>query len=96
MIEDLMIYSKGVFTGTIGVEAAFNWNVRFQILCDTEEQRDYLWAMQLMYGREVDIRTWNTWYLQKRMNDVQRHYTRSMLKLELLPLYFCTSVQRHD
>lgn len=97
MIDTLVQFSHGVCVSfAFPIEQVFAYNVRFQILCDTDEQRDYLWAMQFMYGREVDIRTWETWHKQKQMRALQCHYDHSAQPLELLPIYFTTSVQRHD
>lgn len=110
MIERLVMYSRGVVANFgMPLEQVFDYNVRFQILCDTQEQKDYLTAMQLMFGREVDIRTWDEWnkrkatvpleqYFRERDTSQPEHIDQFLYtaKEQLLPIYFCTSVQRHD
>lgn len=100
MIETLVQYSRGVCVNfDIPLESVFAYNVRFQILTDTQEQKDYLTAMQMMFGREVDIRTWDEWHARPEspfMRVDGLAVSIEQLQPSLLPIYFCTSVQRHD
>lgn len=109
MIESLWCYMSGVRAPSPQLlETVFAYNVRFQILTDTQEQKDYLTSMQLMFGREVDIRTWEEWNRRPYTIPVECDPNKIMLYPEdvcprtlckrepLLPIYFSTSVQRHD
>lgn len=107
MIERLVMYSRGVVANFgMPLEQVFDYNVRFQILCDTQDQKDYLTAMQLMFGRGVDIQTWDEWNRRPYTIPVECDPNkivpkdvcpRTLCKREaLLPIHFCTSVQRHD
>lgn len=67
------------------LDQMFAWNIRFQVLTDTDEERDYLYALQLMYGREIQIETWAEWN-EKR----QALFDTRRMKLKLLPIVFTT------
>lgn len=111
MIDKLWMYAHGVkrdFPFTL--DEVFNYNIRFQILCDTMDQRDYLWSLQLMLGREVDIRTWAEWKRRGCTVPFGWDESEKMMTIpdwdidertlthreQLLPIYFTTSVVKHD
>lgn len=68
------------------VEEMFAWNIRFQIITDNEEERDYLYGLQLMYGREVELESWAEWNERR----IALKETRRM-ELRVLPFTFTTS-----
>jgi len=87
MIEHLYQHMQsGMFAVPFPLESVFDFNIRFQVIVDTEEQYDYLYAMQLMYGRELEIDTWAS-LAEKREALMQTN----RLKLRLLPIVFTTS-----
>lgn len=77
------------------LDQVFAWNIRFQIMCRTQEEKDLLEAYQLMYGREVQVDVWDQWKHQRRMRKMQSHYDHSKLELRLLPITF-TTFRTHD
>lgn len=46
---------------TMTIEAMFAWNIRFEVITQTEEEFDYLYGLQLMFGRELEMKTWAEW-----------------------------------
>lgn len=87
MIEKMYQHINGGLSDTpISLESMFSYNVRFQVIVDTEQQCDYLFALQLMYGRELEIDTWAS-LAEKREALMQT----SRLKLRLLPIVFTVS-----
>jgi hypothetical protein len=87
MIEHVYQHQNGgLFDMPITLENMFNYNVRFQVIVDNEDQLNYLYALQLMYGRELEIDTWAS-LAEKREALMQT----SRLKLRLLPIVFTTS-----
>ncbi|MNR36471.1 hypothetical protein D3C85_1543930 [compost metagenome] len=91
MIEHVYQHiNGGIQPEPMSLDQMFAWNIRFQVLTYTEEQRDYLFALQLMYGREIQIDTWEGWETKRRMQDMAAHYDHSKVKLRLLPIVFTT------
>ena len=43
------------------IEAMFAWNIRFEVIVQTEEEFNYLYSLQLMYSRELEMKTWAEW-----------------------------------
>ena len=87
MIEHVYQHQNGgLFDMPITLDNMFNYNVRYQVIVDTERQFDYLFGLQLMYGRELEMDTWAGWN-EKRIALME---TRG-LKLRLLPIVFTTS-----
>lgn len=68
-----------------GLEEMFNYGVRFQVLTRTEEQKDFISALQLMYGREIQIETWAEWNERRQAYEVTCGG-----RLRLLPVVFTT------
>lgn len=97
MFTQLYEYRNGAPIGSLSIDAVYTYNIRYQILCQTEEEHDYLSALQLMYGREVQVDIWSKW---KRKRLVQYHLlahnpeaprTGSLAPLnKLLPIVFTT------
>lgn len=84
----LRIYMNGVGgKSEWDLDDVFNYGVRFQILTQTEEERDYLIGLQLIYGRQVDIHTWNQW-----KNEVRALWEihPMVMPIRLLPVVFTT------
>ena len=75
------------------LDQVFAWNIRFQILCRTEEERDLLTAYQLMYGREVQVDVWDEWKLERRMRRMKS--VPGGIEQKLLPITF-TTFRTHD
>ena len=87
MIEHVYQHQNGgLFDEPMSLENMFTWGVRFQVIVDNEEQYNYLYALQLMYGRELEIDTWAS-LAEKREALMQT----SRLKLRLLPIVFTVS-----
>lgn len=87
MIEHVYQHQNGWLLGTsTSLEDLFNYNVRYQVIVDTEQQYDYLYALQLMYGRELEIDTWAS-LAEKR----EALWETRRMKLRLLPIVFTTS-----
>ena len=87
MIEHLYQHQNGgLFDMPISLEDMFHYNVRYQVIVDTEDQYNFLYALQLMYGRELEIDTWAS-LAEKREALMQT----SRLKLRLLPIVFTVS-----
>lgn len=62
MVNELHIHNNGrPGTMTMEVDAVFAWNTRFEVIVATEEEYDYFFALQLMYGRELELKTWAEW-----------------------------------
>lgn len=80
------VYMQGQSTAPWTLDNLFAYKIRFQVLVDTEDQFDYLSALQLMYGREIELDTWAGWHEKK---DALKA-TRGM-ELKLLPTWFATS-----
>lgn len=67
----------------------FEYRIRFQILCQNQEEVDTITGFSLVYGREVDVCTWDQWRHRVRMSKIQEHYGTGKL-LRLLPIVFTT------
>ena len=80
------LYRQGHPEHAATLDEVFDYIIRFQVLVDTEEHLDYLTALQLMYGREIQVDTWAGWHEQK---DALKS-TRGM-ELKLLPIWFSTT-----
>lgn len=62
MIDKLWMYTKGEQLDLpVPVEQVFNYGVRFEVIVQSEEEFDYLFALQLMFGRELEMKTWAEW-----------------------------------
>ncbi|MNQ75831.1 hypothetical protein D3C85_906370 [compost metagenome] len=86
MIEHMYQYSNGYpVARPYTLDEMFAYNIRYQVLTYTEEQRDYLFALQLMYSRELEVETWAEWNERRiALMDTRRQ------KLRLLPIVFST------
>ena len=47
--------------GTMSLDQVFNWNIRFQVFVQNQEEKHLIDAYQLMYGREVESHIWSEW-----------------------------------
>lgn len=97
MIDSLWCYNHGRRGSLMKLESVFAWGLRFQILTDTQEEKDYLTGMQLMFGREIDIQTWEEWNHRRKTVYIRSSYAKPFeavaMQPPLLPFYFCTSEQ---
>lgn len=91
MIARLHLYIRGMPVGSMGIDQVFAYNLRYQVIVDTEEEHDYLFACQLLYGREIQIDTWDGWQQKRRLRNLAAHYDNSKMPLRLLPTVFTTS-----
>lgn len=66
------------------LQAMFNYDARYQVLCKNQEEYDLLYGYSLMFGRELELDTWEHWQL--------RRTARKALgsSLRLLPFVFTT------
>ena len=86
MIEHVYQHISGALQPEqMTLDQMFAWNIRYQVLTQTEEERDYLFAMQLMYGREIQIETWAEWNERRQAYEVTCGG-----RLRLLPVVFIT------
>ena len=78
------LHTRGTPTGQMSMDQVFAWNVRLQILCRNEEELELLQAYQLMYGRELEVCTWQQWLTKQRVWSAQGK------TLRMLPTTFTT------
>lgn len=83
-------HSNGAHVGQLSLDQAMKWNIRFQILCQNQEEKDLLDAYQLMYGREVEVDIFEAWKVKRNLSRVRDHYDHSAKVLRLLPVVFTT------
>lgn len=50
---------------TVDVDRPWRDNVRSQIFCQNQEEKDYLTALGLMFGREIEVNIWDEWLVGK-------------------------------
>lgn len=74
------------------LDEVFTWNIRFQIMCRTQEEKDLLEAYQLMYGREVQVDIWDDWRKQPTPAEWEIYVSKPS---RLLPITF-TTFPTHD
>lgn len=84
MIEQ--VYLQGMPDSPMSMDKLFAYKIRFQVLVDTEDQFDYMTALQLMYGREIELDTWAGWHEKKNALMATRKQ-----ELRLLPMWFTTT-----
>lgn len=48
------------------IDAMFNHNIRFQVICRNQEEKDYLAGLGLVYGRQLQVDVWDEWYAQRQ------------------------------
>lgn len=66
---------------TMSLEQMFAWNIRFEVITQTQEQHDFLYGLQMMYGRELEMSTWAEWkedYDTKRQHHMRGNWKRPM------------------
>lgn len=62
MVTDLQQYFKGTLINRpYTIEEMFAYGVRFEVIVQSEEEFDYLFGLQLMFGRELEMKTWAEW-----------------------------------
>lgn len=47
------------------IEMMFNHNVRYQVICQNQEEKDYLLGLSLVYGRQLQVDVWDEWLTQR-------------------------------
>lgn len=67
----------------VAVDKMFAYPVRFEVITQTEEEFNYLYALQLMFGRELEMKTWTEW---KEEYDV---YATIDARYKKVPLPIC-------
>ena len=86
MVTELWHHIRGSMQPTpMTLEAMFAWNIRFEVITQTQEEFDFLYGMQLMFGRELEMKTWAEW---KEEWDVANLY--HVKKKFILPFAFTT------
>lgn len=62
MIDNLWQHISGSMQpGRMTVDQMFAWNIRFEVIVKDEEEFNYLYSLQLMFGRELEMKTWAEW-----------------------------------
>lgn len=75
----------------VSVDYVFSWNIRYQILCSTQDELDEIQGWQLIYGRKVEADTFDNW--KKRAKESRRHrydLGTSEPVLRMLPIVITT------
>lgn len=80
------LYFQGQSDSEWTLDQVFEYKVRYQILADSEDQFDYLTALQYMYGREIQIDTWAGWH-----EDAAAYLATRRIKKVMLPVWFSTT-----
>lgn len=52
------------------LDQVFAWNIRFQIFCRNQDEKDLLSAYQLIYGREVQVDVYKEWMNSRGPHEV--------------------------
>lgn len=66
MIENLYMHvNGGVLQIMPPVDRPWKDNIRCQIFCQNQEEYDYLSALNLMHGRDIEIHIWDEWLKSK-------------------------------
>ena len=61
MIEKLWIHVAQTLGNTVPVDQPYKHNIRSQIFCQNQDEHDYLSALNLMHGRNIEIHIWDEW-----------------------------------
>ena len=68
MIEKLYHHiNGGIQPGTVTVDRPYQHGIRCQIFVRHQDEHDYLSALNLMYGRDIEIHIWDDWRNTRRM-----------------------------
>ncbi len=89
-MEHVYLHINGGFAARQTLEEMFAYNVRYQVLCQTQDQYDLLKAYQLMFSRELELDIFDTWQCKVAMRRVQMLYDHSKMPLRLLPFVYTT------
>lgn len=71
--------------GPWSMDRLFSWNVRFLLICSTQDELETLQGYMLVYGRKIEIDTFDNW--KKRAKESRRHdyslggYTEPILRM---------------
>lgn len=67
MIDKLWLHvNSGIQINTVPVDRPYDHNIRSQIFCQNQEEHDYLSALNLMHGRDIEIHIWDEWCAMRR------------------------------
>lgn len=86
MVEGLWLHTnQDISMARVPVDRPYEHNVRSQIFCRNQEDHDYLSALNLMHGRDIEIHIWDEW----------RAIRRSLLegggkRIRVLPIAYTT------
>lgn len=72
------------------IDMMFGNNVRFQVLCRNQEEKDYLQALCLVYGRQLQIDTWGEWTAKVALSEARAYCDSQYQPLRLLPVVYTT------
>lgn len=62
MIDKLWFHlNQAIGENPVPVDSSYHHNVRSQIFCRNQEEHDYLSALNLMHGRDIEINIWDEW-----------------------------------
>jgi len=93
MIDSLWLHVSGKTTPhQLPVDDPWLANVRSQILCQNQEEHDYLSSLNLMHGREIQIDIWNEWLKSRKpyMSLFEDKTKIEALRPKLLPITYTT------
>lgn len=73
MVPHLYMHTGQVMsTREFPVDDPWHYNIRVQIFCKNQEEKDYLTSLSLMHGREVEINIWREWIAHRQ--ELQQNY----------------------
>lgn len=59
---NLYLHTSGcMHDKALDVDRPWRDRVRSQIFCRNQEEKDYLYSLNLMHGREIEVNIWDEW-----------------------------------
>ena len=95
MIEQLWAHHRGAqYDKPVAPDYPWGHNVRSQIFCRNQEEHDYLSALNLMHGREIEINIWDVWLKSRKpyMSLFDDKIKVESLRPKVLPIAYTTWV----
>lgn len=68
MFTDLYLHIGNAVPNTCNrsIDQMFNHNIRFQVICQNQDEKDYLGGLCLVYGRQLQVDVWDEWLAQRK------------------------------
>ena len=67
MVPHLYMHTGGEMSEhTFSIDDPWHYNIRVQIFCASQEEKDYLQGLNLMHGREIEVNVWRDWLAERR------------------------------